>query len=349
MKRRRAIIVIFIAVIAGALFFFLQNKTPEQLSSIKLGENIIKNAAISTEPLSIERMRAQSYPGSQIITEQILPDGSNYTQSVVWYQSEGLKINALLTIPTGKAPATGWPVIIFNHGYIQPTDYRTTERYVAYLDGFARNGYIVFKSDYRGHGSSEGNPEGAYFSPSYTVDVLNAVGSLKRLKEADPNRIGMWGHSLGGNIAQRVITIIPDIKAAVVWGGVVSSYSDMYELWFNQRQRTPEASAQIQEHWRVRRVDFTKLHGTPDSNPEFWNAIDPMAHLNYFNTPVQLHHSRGDETVNYRLSEELAKTLTKAGKPNELYLYEGDDHNISANFNTAMQRSVEFFDKYLKN
>lgn len=348
MKRRRAIIFILVATIAVATFFFLQNKTPEQLSSIKLGENTSNKPEIPNEPLSIERMRAQSYPGSKITTERTLPAGGNYTQSVVSYQSESLKINALLTVPSGNAPAGGWPAIIFNHGYIQPTEYRTDEKYVAYVDSFARNGYVVLKSDYRGHGLSEGKPEGAYFSPAYTIDVLNAVGSVKTLSYVNKDKIGMWGHSLGGNITQRAITVSKDIKAAVIWGGVVSSYSDMYELWFNQRQRTPEASAQIQEHWRIRRVDFTKLHGTPDSNPEFWNAIDPIAHLNYFNTPVELHHSRGDETVNYRLSEELAKTLTKAGKPNEVYLYEGDNHNISSNFNTAMERSVEFFDKYLK-
>ena len=47
-------------------------------------------------------------------------------------------------------------VVIFNHGYIPPAQHRTTERYVAYVDAFARNGYIVFRSDYRGHGNSEG-------------------------------------------------------------------------------------------------------------------------------------------------------------------------------------------------
>ena len=47
-------------------------------------------------------------------------------------------------------------MIVFNHGYIPPAEYRTTERYVAYVDGFARNGYIVFRPDYRGHDQSEG-------------------------------------------------------------------------------------------------------------------------------------------------------------------------------------------------
>ena len=85
-----------------------------------------------------------------------------------------------MTVPNGDPPATGWPVIIFNHGYIAPAEYRTTERYVAYTDGFSRNGYIVFKPDYRGNGKSEGIAQGSYYSPGYTIDVLNALSSIKK-------------------------------------------------------------------------------------------------------------------------------------------------------------------------
>ncbi len=308
----------------------------------------------NNDPLSIEFMRTQKYDGSDLVIERVLSTSGSYSEYIASYRSEGLKIFGLLTVPNPSAgsgqvkPSSGWPVIVFNHGYITPSQYRTNERYTAYVNGFANQGYIVFKPDYRGHGSSEGNPEGAYFSPAYTVDVLNAVGSLKRYKDADPTKIGMWGHSLGGNITQRVIVVSNDIKAAVIWGGVVGSYTDMYELWFNKRQRTQEATAQVREHWRVGRVNFTQLHGTPDSNPTYWNTIDPAAHLQYINTPIQLHHARADETVNYQLSEELDKKLTKAGKPHELHLYEDGDHNLTSSFNIAMQRSVEFFDKYLK-
>lgn len=31
-----------------------------------------------------------------------------------------------------------------------------------------------------------------------------------------------------------------------------------------------------------------------------------------------------------------------------LYSYEEDDHNLSNNLNTALERSVAFFNKYLK-
>ncbi|MHB0874517.1 MAG: alpha/beta hydrolase family protein [Anaerolineae bacterium] len=137
-------------------------------------------------PMSIEAMRQGDYPGSRITIEEELEPGANYRRYIASYLSEGLRIYALLTVPEGEKPESGWPVIVFNHGYIPPKVYRTTERYVAYVDGFARGGYIVLKSDYRGHGDSEGEAAGAYGYPDYTVDVLNAVASLKRFADADP-------------------------------------------------------------------------------------------------------------------------------------------------------------------
>jgi len=76
-------------------------------------------------------MRGQVYPGSDIIIEQTLAPGRNYSRYIASYRSDGLKIYALLTVPKGEKPKTGWPAIIFNHGYIPPDQYRTTERYVA--------------------------------------------------------------------------------------------------------------------------------------------------------------------------------------------------------------------------
>ena len=98
-------------------------------------------------PLSIQALRSGEFPGSDITIEQTLAPGSNYSRYIASYKSEGLKIYALLTIPTGQMPASGWPTIIFNHGYIPPNEYVTTERYIAYTDAFSRNGYIVLRSE----------------------------------------------------------------------------------------------------------------------------------------------------------------------------------------------------------
>ncbi|MEJ2560940.1 MAG: hypothetical protein P8186_32915 [Anaerolineae bacterium] len=84
-------------------------------------------------PLMVEYMRQQTYPGSEITIEETLEPGANYDRYIASYLSEGLKIYALLTVPQGEKPESGWPVIIFNHGYIPPAQYRTIERYVAYV------------------------------------------------------------------------------------------------------------------------------------------------------------------------------------------------------------------------
>ena len=294
-------------------------------------------------PLAIDAMRQRDYPGSDLVVEQTLPLGSNYRRYVASYRSDGLKIFGLLTVPNGRKPAVGWPVIIFNHGYIPPAQYRTTERYVAYVDGFASHGYIVFKPDYRGHGSSEGQPSSAYGSPGYTVDVLNAVTTLQRYPDADRNRIGMWGHSLGGNVTLRALVIDPRIKVAVIWAGVTATYQDLLENW-----HPPPGSGPPPSTTRSWRQDWVARYGTPEQNPRFWNSISPMSYLADITVPIQIHHGTGDVEVPLAFSQKLTQQLRADGKSVELYTYPGADHNIAQGFSLAMARSIAFFDRVLK-
>ncbi|MDO8618809.1 MAG: alpha/beta fold hydrolase [Candidatus Daviesbacteria bacterium] len=335
---------IFIVLFLVGLISFI--KFTSQTKVISPGNTQVVQQVAKLDPLSIEVMRQRSYPGSDFIIEQTLADGSNYHQYVASYLSEGLKIYGLLTVPIGDRPQNGWPVIIFNHGYIPPTQYRTTERYVAYVDGFARSGYIVFKSDYRGHGSSEGQPEGAYYSPAYTVDILNALAAVKKYKDTDPSKIGMWGHSLGGNITLRSLAVSPDIRVAVIWGGVVGTYDDLMNNWQRRVTYTPPPNELALRNRS--RADLISKYGTPGINPDFWNSIDPNFHLDLVNAPVQLNAGLSDEEVPWQFSQGLQDRLEKEGKTVELYTYPGTDHNISQSFNSAMQHSLDFFNKYLK-
>ncbi|MEZ4661524.1 MAG: alpha/beta fold hydrolase [Caldilineaceae bacterium] len=291
--------------------------------------------------LRVETMRRQRYPGSDLVIEQTLAPGVNYSRTIVSYRSDGFKIFALLTVPNGEQPATGWPVVIFNHGYIPPEIYRTTERYVAYVDGFARNGYIVLRSDYRGHGFSEGEPGSAYSAPDYTVDVLNAVAAIKRYPAADPNRIGMWGHSMGGSLTLRTMVTTGDVKAGVIWAGVVATYEDLFANWDSREAPWREQAMR----WRQLAFD---TYGTPAENPTFWNSISPNSYLTDLSGPIQLHHGTLDADVPLSYSQSLAQQINAVDGEVELYVYAGDNHNLSVNFATAMARSVAFFDKYVK-
>jgi len=135
-----------------------------------------------------------------------------------------------------------------------------------------------------------------------------------------------------------------DIKAGVIWAGVVASYPDLFSKW----HRHPGVTPTPHPDGRRWREDLIAQYGTPEQNPPFWASISPNSYLADLSGPIQLHHSTGDSEVPFEFSETLNKQITAAGKTVELYSYPGDDHNIANSFGIAMQRSVQFFDKYVK-
>jgi fermentation-respiration switch protein FrsA (DUF1100 family) len=300
-------------------------------------------------PMSILAAKQRDYPASTIAIEETLTPGANYNRYYAWYESDGLRIYGLLTVPLGEKPARGWPVIVFNHGYIAPEAYQTTERYIAYVDQLARAGYVVYKIDYRGHDQSEGIARGAYGDPGYTTDVLNAVSALQASPLVDAGRIGMWGHSMGGFLTLRAMIISDQIKAGVIWSGVVGSYADMLCCWHHPAPRLPTLSPDPDYHtsWRNQWVD---LYGSPEQNPEFWNSISANTYLGGLSGPLQIHHDVGDTEVPVQFSQDLYQNILAIDghAPVEYYEYPGDDHNIATYFSLAMQRTIEFFDTYLK-
>lgn len=341
--------VIVFAVAFFTIFFVILNRKNTSSPHLYTSTNMQapENEVLDeSNPLQISELKRGKYPGSDIKIESQLESGVNYRRYLASYISEGNKIFALLTIPNGNKPDIGWPVVIFNHGYIPPLQYRTTERYIAYTDAFSRNGYMVFKSDYRGHGESEGVALGGYGSNGYTIDILNAVSSIKRFQDADSNRIGMWGHSMGGFITLRTMVVNKDIKAGVIWAGVVASYPDMLNNW-RQRNNSPPATIPTgtARRWRQQLVDE---YGEPEQNPKFWNSISANSFLNDLSGPLQLHHGTADSSVPVEFTEKLAADVKASGQEAELFIYENDDHNLSGNLSVALNRSVEFFDRYLK-
>jgi alpha-beta hydrolase superfamily lysophospholipase len=319
-------------------------------------------------PLQIEIEREWSYPGSEITFEETLPSRPTYDQYIVSSRSDGYKIYAYMAIPNGTKPETGWPSIILNHGYHLPATYVTTENYIAFMDVLSRSGYIVLKPDYRAHGKSEGPRPvgGGYGSPDYMVDVLNAVASIKAYKGADPNRIGMVGHSMGGAITLRAMVVSKDIKAGVIWSGVVAPYSTLGYRWNRSVNATPSPAiptlptstlSATQQATATRppgsvsswASDIVIKYGSPDQNPAFWDSISPTSYLTDLSGPLQLQAAKGDPQVPYIWSEDLGKRLETAGMPYELFIYEKDNHNLTDNFLLAIQRTRVFFDKFVKN
>jgi len=327
--------------------------TEKSISEENVPEKVGEEKHIS--PISIEYLRNLKIEPTEIQIEEKLNNGSNYQRFLVSYKSEGYKIYALLTIPFGETPEGGFPAIIFNHGYIPPKEYRTLERYVAYVDYLARSGFIVMKIDMRGHGNSEGVATGSYFSNTYTIDVLSALEGLKKFEQVNKNKIGLWGHSMSGNLILRSMLVNPDFKAGVIWAGAVYSYEDFSRLGLSDSsfvRRTQMTREVMDSPNREKSPEVQKLRENPKEvnfESDFWKSISLTQNLDYLNAPIQIHHAVNDNVVNIEYSRELKKSLDKESKDSEFYEYSGGGHNIeSPYFEIAMRRTVEFFKEHLK-
>ena len=85
-----------------------------------------------------------------------------------------------------------------------------------------------------------------------------------------------------------------------------------------------------------------------------WQQIAPIYHLDRVTAPVQIHIGTADG-IEYNAtppewSIRLHEALLAAGKPVELFVYEGQGHFfVGGAWTEMMTRSADFFDQYVKN
>lgn len=355
MRFLKLIVFIIFLTSLGGLLFLIKNEyasTDNTRDILYQAQQKVNETVASTiisnfgefESMTIPYLQKRTYEGSDINIDKEYQKKANYNSYLASYESDGLKINGLLTIPTTKKPEGGYPAIVFIHGYIPPSIYNTTEKYVEYVDYLARNGFVVFKIDLRGHGNSEGEPGGAYYSSDYIIDALNATASLQKHPDVNPDKIGMWGHSMAGNVTLRAAAASDKIKAAVIWAGAVYTYEDMAQYGIDDNSyRPPEDTTQRNLRQRSRQK-MRELFGEPDLEKEFWNQIAPINYIDEDTAPIQIHHAVNDDVVSVEYTRNLKEVLSEKGINIETYEYPSGGHNItSPAFSTAMQRTVEFY------
>ena len=153
-------------------------------------------------PYTIAGMRDRDYPGGEIQIANLQEENEYYRRYFFVYPSDGLTISGVMNVPRGQGP---FPVVILLHGYFQRDQYYTGADTWQAADLFARNGYLAIAPDYRSWGSSESGA--SFFHTGLVADVMNLINSLPSLPQADAGRVGLMGHSMGGGIATKILTI----------------------------------------------------------------------------------------------------------------------------------------------
>jgi fermentation-respiration switch protein FrsA (DUF1100 family) len=140
------------------------------------------------------------------------------------------------------------------------------------------------------------------------------------------------------------MVVAPDIKAGVIWSGVVASYEDLLQLW-----TVGAEMGLIPEGVRVWGDQLLASFGTPQDNPLFWSSISANSYVRDLSGPIQLHHGSGDTVVPLAFSNLLLEDIAAVDGAVSYFAYPGDDHSLTASFETAMARSIAFFDAQVKN
>jgi dipeptidyl aminopeptidase/acylaminoacyl peptidase len=134
---------------------------------------------------------------------------------------------------------------------------------------------------------------------------------------------------MGGGVSTRVITVSPDVKAAVLYGAMSGDEHKNYEAILS---------------WTGGERGQEEL-GVPD---EALARISPEFFFDGISAAVSIHHGRSDTTVPLEWSEHTCSLLTALGKTVECTYYGGAPHTFQGETDEEFMRNVvDFFERYL--
>lgn len=141
-----------------------------------------------------------------------------YREEQLTYRNpaSGLMLAGTLTLPEGKGP---FPAVVLISGSGTQDRDETVFGHKPFLvlaDALTRKGVAVLRVDDRGAGGSQATPASPPTLSAQTTDVAAGVALLRTRAEIDPDRIGLIGHSEGGEIAPLVAAQDPRIAFLVL-------------------------------------------------------------------------------------------------------------------------------------
>ncbi len=306
-------------------------------------------------PFTIEGLRKHDFQSGGITIKETLLETEIFTRYLIEYPSDGLTITGVMQVPTTGEPP--YPVIVMNHGFFSRYVYQSgdgTDRAAEFLN---RRGYLTLSSDYRSWADSE---EGtSLFYSGLAIDVINLMNAIPSVKVADKERIGMWGHSMGGGVTLKVLTIDQRVKAAVLYSSVSADFADVIGRW------GPGCLGDVLEGeatYGCNSSDILPLDAPPDliaayfdavDDPAFLKFVSPINYFDYVTAPVQINYGTEDGKTSAGTPPEWSKKMyeafEEADKDAQLFAYEGAEHSFKSDqWFAFMERSAQFFDKYVR-
>lgn len=257
---------------------------------------------------------------------------------------DGHKLQGILAIPDDYKPGEKRPMLV----NFYEKNSQNLNRYSApsYLTGMGSSpiqavsdGYITMLPDIYFHTGSSHS------------DMLNAVeAAVKKVISmgyVDPAKIGINGHSYGGEGAAFIGTRSRLFAAVGMGAGVTDLYQDFSQNWGWAYQVPGGSGANGNDYY---------LYGqgrwgfSPWEKPDVYMFESALTHVPEVTAPFLIMHGTADPTVAFQNGLGFYNALRYNGKNAVLLAYPGEGHGLRgvANRRDLTVRYFQFFDHYLK-
>jgi dipeptidyl-peptidase-4 len=257
--------------------------------------------------VTLAQAEVREFPGGKELPHEkyihAVPESVSPVQQVYIKSKDGLYIAAAIRKPKGDGP---FPVLIHFHG---APGGRGMEKLVTWSRGdtgspfferFLQEGYVVAVADYRG--GQNFRALGDYMKSgavTYADDAVAVVDFVKSQPFVDPNRLHVYGVSLGGDVTMHLLSRVK-LRAAVLGAGAPFS--------FLGAQTDPNAKPE--DRMKTLTVD----------------KPGALERINAVQTPLLILVGTKDSLL--PMDRRLHDLMAEAGKPVRMEIYENGYHDF---------------------
>ncbi len=253
---------------------------------------------------------------------------------LVHYRSfDGKIISAFLWVPFNLPRDGAAPGIVLPHG--GPTG-QTLDTFNRTAEALASRGYVCIAPNVRGSTGYGMTFQKANYKDLGGGDLQDEVYAAKFLVAAgyvNEKKIGIYGGSYGGYMAMMAIGKTPDVWAAAV---------ELFGI-------TDWLTEQAHESPELQQYDQSIL-GDPVKDRKVYEDASPIKYFQNAKAPLLVLQGENDIRDPKEEADQVVDTLRRYGKIVDAHYYPGEGHGFAKRENQvdALQRSIVWFDKYLK-
>ncbi len=258
-------------------------------------------------------------------------DSLSHMTSITYPSSDGMEIQAFLTMPKGFGDKN-LPVVVMPHGGPWARDYWGYNSYAQFL---ANRGYAVLQPNFRGStgfGKTFLNAGNRQWGLLMQDDITWGVKHLIEQGIADKERVAIFGGSYGGYATLAGLAFTPDVYAA---GVSFVGPSNLITLLNS-----------VPAYWEAMRITLhTRMADPSDTEGEEWlRSQSPLFSADSIVAPLMVVQGKNDPRVIERESDQIVVALRDRGFPVEYLNAPDEGHGFARPVNNmAFVAAMEKF------